>query len=126
MRDKSRSGEQTGNVSTTLHAKLWPRMPVGRASCSLGHLEPFLFSCLNLRGRAKRCRNTGSIGRSNELAQAWQECTMLVRQRRKYKKCHLEMDVAAEAQRNAAPVARRRDIFEIRESVLALSKSALG
>ena len=51
---------------------------------------------------------------------------MLVRQRRKYKKCHLEMNVAAEAQRNAAPVARRCDIFEIRESVLALSKSALG
>ena len=38
---------------------------------------------------------------------------------KKYKKCHLEADLAAEAERNEPPVPRPRDIFDIRESILA-------
>ena len=38
---------------------------------------------------------------------------------KKYKKCHLEPDLAAAAERNAPPVPRARDILEIRESILA-------
>ena len=38
---------------------------------------------------------------------------------KKYKKCHLAADPAAAAEPNAPPVPRARDIFEIRESVLA-------
>jgi hypothetical protein len=37
---------------------------------------------------------------------------------KKYKKCHLESDLAAEAERNAPPALRAREIFEIRESIL--------
>jgi hypothetical protein len=36
---------------------------------------------------------------------------------KKYKKCHLEADVAAK--RNIPPVLRAHDILEIRESILA-------
>jgi hypothetical protein len=38
---------------------------------------------------------------------------------KKYKKCHLEPDLAAATERNAAPLPHARDIFEIRESILA-------
>jgi hypothetical protein len=38
---------------------------------------------------------------------------------RNTKKCHLRPDLAAAAERNAASVPRARDIFEIRENILA-------
>jgi methionyl aminopeptidase len=38
---------------------------------------------------------------------------------KKYKKCHLEADANAAAERNAAVAPRARDIFEIRESIFA-------
>jgi uncharacterized protein YecA (UPF0149 family) len=38
---------------------------------------------------------------------------------KKYKKCHLEADLAAAAERNTPLVPRARDILEIRESILA-------
>ena len=37
---------------------------------------------------------------------------------KKYKKCHLEADLAAAAEHNAPPVPPARDIFEIRENIL--------
>ena len=158
MRDKSRSGEQAGNVSTTLHAKLWPRMPVGRANCSLGHLEPFLFSRLivflpNMTAGRHRsrfiwrttCRETLPTPRAgyNRLESTvvcdsdktqvhsfvWEDSMTEGKpgrnarcwcgSGRKYKKCHLDADAAAEAGRNAPSIPTPRDIFEIRESILA-------
>jgi methionyl aminopeptidase len=38
---------------------------------------------------------------------------------KKYKNCHLTADLAAAAERNAPPVPHARDIFEIRENILA-------
>jgi methionyl aminopeptidase len=38
---------------------------------------------------------------------------------RKYKKCHLEVDLKAAAERCEPLAPRARDIFEIRESILA-------
>ena len=37
---------------------------------------------------------------------------------KKYKKCHLELDLAAAAERNAPLGPRAREIFEVRESIL--------
>lgn len=38
---------------------------------------------------------------------------------KKYKKCHLEADLAGAAERNEPSVPPARDIFEIRENILA-------
>jgi len=38
---------------------------------------------------------------------------------KKYKKCHREADLTAAAEHTAPPAPRARDIFEIRENILA-------
>jgi methionyl aminopeptidase len=38
---------------------------------------------------------------------------------KKYKKCHLEADLAASVERNTPPAPPARDIFEVTESILA-------
>jgi hypothetical protein len=39
--------------------------------------------------------------------------------RKKYKKCHLEADLAARDERNAQRISHAREIFQIRESIVA-------
>ncbi|MGA2149054.1 MAG: SEC-C domain-containing protein [Bryobacteraceae bacterium] len=45
---------------------------------------------------------------------------------RKYKRCHLDADVKAAAERSTPLVPRARDIFEIRESILTPNQPRSG